>query len=218
MNKTEISLDITEQKVMAAIEAAGDNEPLKNAIKALFSVKEAVKPTIDDYTTIKTYEDACEALGLTPIYSDKDSERAVCEHINDHWDYRQTMPKHIIALMKLETIAKALWGRNWEPKPDAKGGEYYYYPWFALWTDEEIKREADDFKKKGALLAASANRGSTAGFGFLSANHRFSGASAVVGFRLCQETEEKAMYFGRQFIDLWAEYLRFNFTTGERIY
>lgn len=167
MNKTEISLDITEQKVMAAIEAAGDNEPLKNAIKALFSVKEAVKPTIDDYTTIKTYEDACEALGLTPIYSDKDSERAVCEHINDHWDYRQTMPKHIIALMKLETIAKALWGRNWEPKPDAKGGEYYYYPWFALWTDEEIKREADDFKKKGALLAAAANHGSAAGFGSL---------------------------------------------------
>ena len=214
MNKTEISLDITEQKVMAAIEAAGDNEPLKNAIKALFSVKEAVKPTIDDYTTIKTYEDACEALGISPISTtEHDDDNDVVQTDTEHYVF----PKHLVALYKLETISKALWGK-WQPKPDAKGGEYYYYPWFALWTDEEIKREADDFKKKGALLAAHASNGSSAGFGFLSANSRSSYANAHIGFRLCQETEEKAMYFGRQFIDLWAEYLRFNFTTGERIY
>lgn len=214
MNKTEISLDITEQKVMAAIEAAGDNEPLKNAIKALFSVKEAVKPTIDDYTTIKTYEDACEALGISPISTtEQDDDNDVVQTDTEHYVF----PKHLVALYKLETISKALWGK-WQPKPDAKGGEYYYYPWFALWTDEEIKREADDFKKKGALLAASADTGSAAGFGSLAAHLRSSRAGARVGFRLCQETEEKAMYFGRQFIDLWAEYLRFNFTTGERIY
>ena len=214
MNKTEISLDITEQKVMAAIEAAGDNEPLKNAIKALFSVKEAVKPTIDDYTTIKTYEDACEALGISPISTtEHDDDNDVVQTDTEHYVF----PKHLVALYKLETISKALWGK-WQPKPDAKGGEYYYYPWFALWTDEEIKREADDFKKRGALLAAAARNGSTAGFGSLRATVRSSVASASVGFRLCQETEEKAMYFGRQFIDLWAEYLRFNFTTGERIY
>lgn len=214
MNKTEISLDITEQKVMAAIEAAGDNEPLKNAIKALFSVKEAVKPTIDDYTTIKTYEDACEALGISPICTtEKDDDNDVVQTDTEHYVF----PKHLVALYKLETISKALWGK-WQPKPDAKGGEYYYYPWFALWTDEEIKREADDFKKKGALLAAYASDGSSAGFGCLFANYRSSIAHAYFGFRLCQETETKAMYFGRQFIDLWAEYLRFNFTTGERIY
>lgn len=214
MNKTEISLDITEQKVMAAIEAAGDNEPLKNAIKALFSVKEAVKPTIDDYTTIKTYEDACEALGISPISTtEQDDDNDVVQTDTEHYVF----PKHLVALYKLETISKALWGK-WQPKPDAKGGEYYYYPWFALWTDEEIKREADDFKKKGALLAARADGGSSAGFGSLRANSRSSDAGASIGFRLCQETEEKAMYFGRQFIDLWAEYLRFNFTTGERIY
>lgn len=37
------------------------------------------------------------------------------------------------------------------------------------------------------------------------------------GFRLCQETEEKAKYFGQQFIELWAEYLKFNFTVGNRL-
>lgn len=34
---------------------------------------------------------------------------------------------------------------------------------------------------------------------------------------LCQETEEKAKYFGQQFIELWAEYLKFNFTVGNRL-
>lgn len=182
MNKTEISLDITEQKVMAAIEAAGDNEPLKNAIKALFSVKEAVKPTIDDYTTIKTYEDACEALGISPISTtEHDDDNDVVQTDTEHYVF----PQHLVALYKLETISKALWGK-WQPKPDAKGGEYYYYPWFALWIDEEIKREADDFKKRGALLAATAVSGSAAGFGYLHAADRSSKAHAYIGFRLCR--------------------------------
>lgn len=69
----------------------------------------------------------------------------------------------------------------------------------------------------GALLSANANNGATAGFGYLTANNRSSNASANIGFRLCQETEEKAKYFGQQFIELWAEYLKFNFTVGNRL-
>jgi hypothetical protein len=59
--------------------------------------------------------------------------------------------------------------------------------------------------------------GAIAGFGCLSANNRSSNAYADFGFRLCQETEEKAKYFGQQFIELWAEYLKFNFTVGNRL-
>ena len=69
----------------------------------------------------------------------------------------------------------------------------------------------------GALLSANANNGANAGFGFLNANNRSSYAGANIGFRLCQETEEKAKYFGQQFIELWAEYLKFNFTVGNRL-
>jgi hypothetical protein len=60
-------------------------------------------------------------------------------------------------------------------------------------------------------------RGAHAGFGYLYAHSRSSNAGAAVGFRLCQETEEKAKYFGQQFIELWAEYLKFNFTVGNRL-
>ena len=72
-------------------------------------------------------------------------------------------------------------------------------------------------EQRGALLSAYADYGALAGFGSLVAGHRSSYAYANVGFRLCQETEEKAKYFGQQFIELWAEYLKFNFTVGNRL-
>lgn len=72
-------------------------------------------------------------------------------------------------------------------------------------------------EQRGALLSAGAYFGAVAGFGFLVAGYRSSLATANIGFRLCQETEEKAKYFGQQFIELWAEYLKFNFTVGNRL-
>lgn len=207
-------IEIEKKNVEAAYKVADENG--KKLLDALFGkAAKANTPNLDDYKSIKTYEDACEALGLTPIYSDENVDRAVCEHINDHWDYRQDLPKHIKALLKLETIAKALWGRNWEPVPDAEGKKRFWYPWFALWTKKEMEDLTPD--QRGALLSASASFGANAGFGFLHTNYRSSFANASLGFRLCQETEEKARYFGTQFVELWAEYLAFNFTTGERI-
>ena len=72
-------------------------------------------------------------------------------------------------------------------------------------------------EQRGALLSAYAFFGAYAGFGYLLAFYRSSYAAAHIGFRLCQETEEKAKYFGQQFIELWAEYLKFNFTVGNRL-
>jgi hypothetical protein len=72
-------------------------------------------------------------------------------------------------------------------------------------------------EQRGALLSANAHHGASAGFGYLDAGSRSSSADAGIGFRLCQETEEKAKYFGQQFIELWAEYLKFNFTVGNRL-
>ena len=84
----------------------------------------------------------------------------------------------------------------------------YWYPWFALYTKKEINDMYPE--QRGALLSASAFGGAYAGFGYLAANNRSSFAIASVGFRLCQETEEKAKYFGQQFIELWFDYLMFN--------
>ena len=209
-----MKVEIEESKLQTAYANACDG--IKDFMESLFGKKvfEAAKPTLDDYKTIRTYEDACEALGETPILSEN-RKKALCAKFPDHYDFRQNMPNHIIALMKLETISRALWGRNFQPKPDGEGSKVYWYPWFALWTKKEV--EDMNPEQRGALLSAFAAHGALAGFGYLGAYYRSSFASAALGFRLCQETEEKAKYFGQQFIELWAEYLKFNFTVGNRL-
>ncbi len=186
-------IEVTEKEVKAAFDAAKSDE-VKNVLAALFCKPEdRVKPSLDDYKSIKTYEDACEALGEEPVGD-----------LGDHVD------KHIIALIKLETISRALWGKDWQPKPDPDGSKYFYYPWFALYTQSEMDSMSEE--DRGALLGAGANNGANAGVGFLYAHDRSSTSYADIGFRLCQETEEKAKYFGIQFKEIWADYLEFNFT------
>ena len=190
-------IEVTEKEVKAAFDAAKSDE-VKNVLAALFCKPEdRVKPSLDDYKSIKTYEDACEALGEEPVGD-----------LGDHVD------KYIIALIKLETISRALWGKDWQPKPDPDGSKYFYYPWFALYTQSEV--DSMNEEDRGALLGAGAYSGASAGFGCLGAVPRSSASSATIGFRLCQETEGKAKYFGIQFKEIWADYLAFNFTVEKK--
>ena len=213
-----MKIQIEKEKVQAAYKDACDG--VKEMLIKMFGkeVCEAAKPTLDDYKTIKSYEDACEVLGLTPILSEN-RNKALCAQFPDHYDFRQNMPKHITALMKLEIISRALWGKSFEPEPDAEGNKIYWYPWFALYTKDEVDRMSDEERKSlcGALLAGGASSGAGAGFGYLYTVGRSSYSYARIGFRLCQETEEKAAYFGRQFIELWAEYLAYGFKVTEHL-
>lgn len=208
-----MKVEIEESKLQTAYANACDG--IKDFMESLFgkNVFEAAKPTLDDYKTIRTYEDACVALKQDAIRVD--SVNGDTTTVLTNGGDRVNMPSHIVALMKLETISRALWGRNFQPKPDGEGSKVYWYPWFALWTKKEV--EDMNPEQRGALLSANASYGATAGFGCLDANYRSSSAAAAFGFRLCQETEEKAKYFGQQFIELWAEYLKFNFTVGNRL-
>lgn len=195
-----MKVEIEESKLQTAYANACDG--IKDFMESLFGKKvfEAAKPTLDDYKTIRTYEDACVALKQDAIRVD--SVNGDTTIVLTNGGDRVNMPSHIVALMKLETISRALWGRNFQPKPDGEGSKVYWYPWFALYTKKEINDMYPE--QRGALLSAYAYS-------------RSSGAIANVGFRLCQETEEKAKYFGQQFIELWAEYLKFNFTVGNRL-
>lgn len=191
-------IELRKENVTAAYSVADSNT--KKVLAALFGdIVKRPTPTLDDYKTIQEYEDACIALGEDPMDEAKLMDAGT--------------PPHIIALMKLETISRALWGRNFEPKPDAEGKETYWWVWTALYTQQEINNmSAED---RGALLSAHADSAATAGFGFLTTSDRSSYSYATLGFRLCQETQEKARYFGRQFIKLWAKYHMFNFKVKE---
>ena len=179
--------DDNTRKILAVL--VGDNETTATPSRPA--------PSLSDYTTIRSYEDACVALGES-----LDVEKLVAAGV----------PNHIIAQMKLEHICKALWGGENKCQPTADGSKVWWYPVMALWTPGEISNMSDD--ERGALLAAGAGNGASAGFGYLYTYGRSSTASAYLGFRLCLDTEEKAEYFGKQFVELWAEAYAYNFTVG----
>lgn len=202
MKENNETLEVSKKALREAYKDA--DKSMKAALVKLFGEENCniLVPSLDNYKSIKTYEDACEALGENPI------DETELESVDEH----------IIALMKLETISKALWGRTFKPHADPTGSKWYYYPWFALYTEREIKELDDEDKASVALLSAGALSGTSAGFGFLYTSNRATFAWTYSALRLCQENEEKARYFGTQFIELWAVYLRFGFTTGERIF
>lgn len=179
--------DDNTRKILAVL--VGDNETTATPSQPA--------PSLSDYTTIRSYEDACVALGES-----LDVEKLVAAGV----------PNHIIAQMKLEHICKALWGGENKCQPTADGSKVWWYPVMALWTPGEISNMSDD--ERGALLSATAFYGATAGFGYLYADYRSSWSAAYGGFRLCLDTEEKAEYFGKQFVELWAEAYAYNFTVG----
>ena len=131
-----MKVEIEESKLQTAYANACDG--VKDFMESLFGKKvfEAAKPTLDDYKTIRTYEDACVALKQDAIRVDS-VNRDTTTVLTNGGD-RVNMPSHIVALMKLETISRALWGRDFQPKPDGEGSKVYWYPWFALYTKKEI--------------------------------------------------------------------------------
>jgi len=179
--------DDNTRKILATL--VGDNETTATPSRPA--------PSLSDYTTIRSYEDACVALGES-----LDVEKLVAAGV----------PNHIIAQMKLEHICKALWGGENKCQPTADGSKLWWYPVMALWTTGEISNMSDD--ERGALLSAYAYYGAAAGFGCLDADVRSSWTYACGAFRLCLDTEEKAEYFGKQFVELWAEAYAYNFTVG----
>ena len=90
--------------------------------------------------------------------------------------------KAMVAMYKLITIAEA-WNKADNFVPDfSSRNQYKYFPWFVY-----------DDKSAGFVDAATANAAST--------------AYAAVGSRLCFSTSERAEQFGKQFVDLWNDFL-----------
>lgn len=201
MNNESKKIEVSESNLKAAFEVA--DESTKKVLVALFGNIEPTddnKPSLKDYKTIRTYEDACKALG---------------ESVDEETLKKAGVPKHIIAQMKLELICKALWGGEVKVYPDPDGNRIYWYPWFGLYNQSEIDRMSDE--DRGLLLSANAASGASAGWGCAYTDRRSSYSLANCGFRLCLDTEEKAEYFGKQFLELWAEAITFNFSVGERL-
>lgn len=152
---------------------------------------------------VKTYKDACKILGKDPLekYIDKTVELENGEKFVSY-----SIPIDEVAYIQLKTIIEAL-NEGW--KPQLKEDEYRWYPWFYLYTKEEIKRKskADLKRQRGLLLGGSARSGAYCGFAYVCSSLTPSCTHARIGSRLCLKSEELADYCGRQFIEIWFSYL-----------
>lgn len=147
---------------------------------------------------IKTFEDACYELGeenvLVQAY--RTAEFNTSGNQNDVSD--------VVVYLKLRVIAEAL-NEGWEPQFTTD--EYRYYPWFFLYTQEEIGKM--DKEKKKMLWLCGGYSDSASKCGLADSNSDIAWVASYTNFsaRLAVKSEELAEYFGKQFIDIWADAL-----------
>lgn len=114
--------------------------------------------------------------------------------------------KGTLAYMKLCIIAAAL-NDGWEPK--LTEDEYRWFPWFKLWTVEELNDKSDEWKASHSLWLFGSNSSAASAFGlaFARSDCSLANSRSAYSARLAVKSEELANYFGKQFIDIWADFL-----------
>ena len=144
---------------------------------------------------IKTFEDACEALGNEHPY--------VQEYLNI---VNINISQDIISYLKLRIITEAL-NDGWKPIFDED--EYRYYPWFFTYTKEEYDSLDEDEKKKCRIPSQLDNRNDMNASDLEDVCAGFAGTYSYSssGVRLTFKTKELAKYCGEQFIDIWIDFL-----------
>jgi len=143
---------------------------------------------------VKTWDDVVRELGYDPV-----------ERLLDHTeqgDGFQIEPDEI-AYIKLKAIAKVL-NEGWEPK--FVKGEWRYFPWFYLYTQEEIDKMTPE-KRSRVVLRSHDHAFAGGGVAFAHASYDSSSAYTYYGSRLAFKSEELAVYAGKQFTDIWADFV-----------
>lgn len=154
-----------------------------------FTLEEIESKEINEVVT--TYEEAREYLGGKPNADFTVAKKILSGNhvkLDDVANLvSEVNPKHIKALIaynRLCTIAQA-WNKADGFEPDfSNTSQYKYFPWFVY-----------DNGAAGFVCAVTLSTATS--------------ANAHFGSRLCFKTRERAMQFGKQFIDLWNDVFLF---------
>lgn len=151
---------------------------------------------------IKTFEDACNELGednlMVRVYQTLIARAGKTEQSLAEW-----MGKDVVAFLKLRIITEAL-NEGWHPK--FTEDEYRYYPWFYIYTKEEYDNFSEEEKRR-CVGRASLNANALGGLVPSVAGYASSFSYTYIGVRLAFSTRELAEYAGKQFIDIWADFV-----------
>lgn len=184
------NLTISRENALAAYDNTDDAG--RKLLEHLFG-KEIFK---DITERVKTFADACKVLGSKHPY--------VEQYVATEAAFRgEKKTGDFLSYLKLRIITAAL-NEGWEPQ--FTEDEYRYYPWFALFTQKEIDKMSDDDKSR-VVGRAYNNSGAYGGLAYAVAAYASSYSNGYYGSRLAFRTRELADYAGRQFVELYADFV-----------
>lgn len=185
------TIEIKKSNVLASYEEArkANAAAYMKFLENLFG-KELFKPK-DVRDRIKTFEDAMMALGE--------------EHpLVREWHLGENLSPDLEAYLQLRVIVAAL-NEGWEPQ--FTEDEERYYPWHWLYTRKEIDNmEASELKERN-MVSTEKYQTDYAGFAFADSYYAPSDSNTDIGSRLCLKSDALAEYCGKQFTDIWADFL-----------
>lgn len=194
-------MEIKETNLQSAYNTADENG--KQMLRALFPemkwIQNTDKSKLPVTERIKTFGDACYELG--------DKHPYVQDYLNID-NGKVSISPDILAYLKLRIICAAL-NEGWEPK--FTKDEWRYYPWFYLYTNEELSEKSDEWKNDRRLISTGSYEvkgyaGLASAYSHCILSHCIlSHSSANIGSRLCLKSNTLASYCGKQFIELWAD-------------
>lgn len=188
----EKNLEISEKSVVSAYNSASEEQ--KQVLVGLFGADIFKPKSVMD--RIKTFEDAVEALGEEHPFVV--AYRQI-EDIDECGD-------DIEAYLKLRIIVAAL-NEGWTPKFEKD--EWRYYPWFWLYTNGQIEEMNEEEKAQVCRVVGRASGSASAGGGLVCsyAYDVSTYSSTSNGSRLAFKTEELAEYAGKQFIEIYRDFM-----------
>lgn len=182
------TLNIDKAKAINAYQEGSDEQ--KQVLEQLFGVETFKPKAIMD--RIKTFNDALKELNpFRPLVKEY---KALC---------KADVTENMIAYSRLCIVTAAL-NEGWTPQ--FVKGECRYFPYFRLYSSEEIRQMSEEEKSRvvyRSVYYAYANGGVSCVY----AGYDSAGANAGFGSRLAFKTRELAEYAGTQFAKLYADYL-----------
>lgn len=181
-------LKIDKEKAINAYQQGSKEQ--KKVLERLFGVETFDTKSVMD--RIKTFDDALKELNpFRPLVKEY---KALC---------KADVTENMIAYSRLCIVTAAL-NEGWTPQ--FVKGECRYFPYFYLYSKEDIERMTEgqksylEFRSYSSAYAYGGVSWSSAGYGSAYVN-------ASIGSRFAFKTKELAEYAGKQFIDLYADYL-----------
>ena len=167
------------------------NDALKEVALQAFTKEELTTP---EYTNIKTFEDACLALGMDINKVARDLNNLTC--------LEGGLGEHLRAIYKLDIIRKALNGTDWKPKM-TEGN--IYYGWVRFYKkpsdipyNKKIIGKFIADGQKYILVGGFKTRGYFDGLGAFYYGWGYGGSDTNSGL-LCCKSAEIAKYMSEQF-------------------